>query len=91
MKKLINSLDHVDPFIAKLEKKKMKEFFDRVKNISPYYKHEEWEGDYERQVLFPLSLIPLLFFLLFFISLILFCHPIHSNSNLFNSFMDKNL
>ena len=55
MKKLINSLDHVDPFIAKLEKKKMKEFFDRVKNISPYYKHEEWEGDYERQVLFPLS------------------------------------
>lgn len=51
MKKLITSLDHVDPFIEKLEKKKMKEFFDRVKNISPYYKHEEWEEDYEKQVI----------------------------------------
>lgn len=52
MKKLMSSLDHADPFIEKLERKKMKEFFDRVKNTSPYYKHETWEEDYEKQVIF---------------------------------------
>jgi hypothetical protein len=50
MKKLMSSLDSVDPFTKRLEKKRNQEFFERVKKTSAYYHHQEWEEQYQHQV-----------------------------------------
>ena len=50
MKKLISSLDHVDPFTKELKVRRNKEFFERVRNTGAYYHHKGWEQDYQKQV-----------------------------------------
>jgi hypothetical protein len=50
MKRLMSSLDSVDSFTKDLEKKRNKQFFDRVKKTAAYYHHEQWEQEYQRQV-----------------------------------------
>lgn len=55
MKKLIHSVDHVEEWNKKLQNKRNKVFFDRVKKIGPYYNPKEWESDYQKQVLVLIS------------------------------------
>jgi hypothetical protein len=55
MKKLIHSVDHVEEWNKKLQIKRNKVFFERIKHTGPYYNPQEWETDYQKQVRRPTS------------------------------------
>lgn len=50
MKKLMHSVDYVEEWNKKLQVKRNKVFFERVKKTGAYYNPKEWESDYQKQV-----------------------------------------